>query len=1388
MTAEIRVRDLICSLNREDKSKLCTTLSARISDALIKVASTRIFAEPEQSFMELPVNSIDSYNLMIGKKQVGKFGMGFFSILYWLAENPNRVLTIISQYRENNQPFTYQVTLNWTPTGLILTRINPQNDFLPKINTIPGEYTGSKITLDCRRAPLTTENISRINKHMERLSNITGVALFYNSKLINGEIVTKNILMTVDASGMTIIDNAQGISIRTLNEALLIPSSSSKKRIVEIISETQEPIVKFNNSKMSKLVITVSDVSIITIEKEFKLFNPGFSFLIRMPSSTTLPVARDDIIYNTIEEKNISEQLQRVALMSMKHFGDLTVFLGLLDNYTQYSQQLTLFNIVSRLNTYILTYPDIIFIPTGYEVYNHLKKHFPQSIFVTHPYPLLYNTEKQIDLLLNKYSNQNIFKLKNIITLPLIIDAAYETGGLSRYMFVKKSYVDSNPQYWSRNLISLSKDTMLIPNSITVSENTDYTSTSIKDLILELPGFEDAFNVLIMTWTAKTQNLIFVNGKKTLITQIVNLYPHKNPEDMIRFVTHLNNKVSNIKFEYAYGASPIFAINGIPLLFGEIPPNIKDSIEERYKQNVIYSKLDDIFSEVERRLAYWYVNIWMDKPHGIYQIPGPEIFSVGFQITTFIDYQLLEEVLEGLRIALSEPEILVFIHLLKKLPYKGEYNKGLASFCINQIRHRASSEELKEIVVGALLGFQSGNIINVKIVNPILESLKLYLSIGEIQTGNLIRLPGRFTFTCKSLINYIFNNDKEFVLNDLQLINEYNKTFKPESVKLQMVEIAVNEGTTKDFMQAVLTELIQNSIDAIRSTERKNGRIDVNIRKDNFSITDNVGIPDSAFLALLIPFLSTKDPNDPNVTGEMGTGFFNVYRQPLSQLVTIDTILNKRRVTIEATPLVQDSKVYDINYSINILNSSENNRTTITIYFNPNTQMIIQSVTDAYIYTLNYLGFTGINTYLNGNLISQNKRTILEDRLGSIYLTDDQNIQSFVMTNNVPFSPLSLFSGQFSYLYRRLLNDGNTRIIINFNKNVYTPSQSRTKVNIPFELEKSITEFINDGLYLAILAIYVNNEISFKDSIIENSTSEAPIDQLKFTSNTSNFPSYADPLVVNLTNIMYFYVSYLPNLRREIVETPPMQAFSGMPIRELINIVITNLSIIKATDIKGLFTAKNIMWNAIEKWFSNKTIKSNVRETVVVRRTVTPGSISTEVKTDEPQAKSSPFYILQPFVDIFWNICKDLIEKGIIVGVILKDRPEIVIGTTVNDLQGFYKPDQNIVFLNEKSYNQNSIIRKIIEFKNLSKINIDQALINLRNDIELATLFAPNLPLVTFIHELLHAIQSEDHTSSTHGVTHISINGIKNLSFDDTAIEIYQKVLESGIMTRYLSS
>lgn len=1329
---EIKVSDLICQTMRYDQVRGCMNISANISDSIIKVASTRIFSEPEQSFMELVVNSIDSYRRMEGKPSTGKFGMGFFSMLYWLTEDPSRTLYIVSKSKDQNQ---YKVALKWTLGGLIISYMEPNLTDKDRHQ----DEDGTAITLECKESPLTDENILAIKKNIDRLSNIKDISIKYNGEQVNTISSDKGVSIVCFKKSVLVNDYAEGITQEVLLNALLIPSSSTKQRIYNTPTSIEYPIITENSEGKSVLMITVNNISIIRIEKTT---NPGFNYILKMPPNTLLPVARDDIIYekDSIEHKSMMQQLKLIFGMAIGKLGDTISLLDLLNDYEAYSQQLVLTDILINFKAYTYTIPTVIYIPKGAEAYSVLKRQYPQMRLVYHPTPQIDISEKKIDTFLDNIASKDIFKLKKIVILP--IKEVYETGELSSYLFVSEVY--THQDNWIHNLVSVSKNTLLIP--VNVKNDNFYEYIDRVNRFSYSKSFENAVKTLIMTWVAKTQNLVFGSiDERYYIMNIINIR-NVNENDLISLITHFNNKISKINFTYSYGSSKIVTVNYEPIIY-------TDNFEKKNYEvdDIINKEYYQFLKTLNLALAHWYIDIWMNQPTGQFIIPTYQIFDVqsiySEENAGKIRSQFVRELIEGVKQCLTQPEILTFLHIMYTYDknYNGENDIGIGMFCLREIRHRCSPEELHNMAVSVFIGYVNNRSILIKIVNPVLLSLKLY-SQKRVTFHINSPLGDKFTFTCKSLISYIYNRPAPVTMTheSLQLVEQYSHSLTTQTGKLQIVEIAINEGTTKNYVQAVLTELIQNSIDAIRSSKLE-GEIDINLYTDSINITDNVGIPNEAYMALLIPFLSSKNPNDPNVTGEMGTGFFNVYRQPLCSVVTI----HSNEIFIEATPIINEQGyVIDIQYSISINPMSRKKGTSISIFFHPDKADIIESITDAHIYATNYLGFTGIKTYLNGNIIEEKRSLIIQNNLGSVYITSNPNIQSFIMTNGVPFASLSSFASQFPDVFQRFLTDGNTRVIINFNKNIYTPSQSRTKVNIPFKLRRDISTFINDGLYLAVLHMYNQGEIQFEDSIIENTTSQASIFQLKFTVPKRIYDILAPLTYKKAKTLRNLYVNYLPTGKKPLFKIINEYIDSSIPLSE------------------------DIISQSVLKWAKNKNQKRIIEETVLIRTFEAPH----EVKG----ALSVPFTSLQPFINLYWDICKKLIHEGVILNVKLGTPPSIVIGETVNEnVKGFYTHSQNIIFLNDKYFSKKDIDLALKETKDVYGIRINCLM---------ASLFSPSLPVTTLIHEILHAIQGEDHTISSHGTTNIKIMGFEELSFDECAQAIYEKVLEEGIMKAFLTS
>ena len=202
--------DLICSrVSNTDIIYGCNNVAQKISNSLVRVAVTRIFNNPYQSILELPVNSIDSYRRMKGiKSSIGKFGMGFFSILYWLT-NDRDLLIHSNTDKDSYRAVIKRVDDNFTVT---VTLGNFRKD---------KDHTGTDIYILANRDNFTNEDIESFNKELNKLVNIQDIYIIVNKKKINRQRASEppstffkdKVIVNLNNKGIAISDDAEGISL-----------------------------------------------------------------------------------------------------------------------------------------------------------------------------------------------------------------------------------------------------------------------------------------------------------------------------------------------------------------------------------------------------------------------------------------------------------------------------------------------------------------------------------------------------------------------------------------------------------------------------------------------------------------------------------------------------------------------------------------------------------------------------------------------------------------------------------------------------------------------------------------------------------------------------------------------------------------------------------------------------------------------------------------------------------------------------------------------------------------------------------------------------------------------------------------------------------------------
>ena len=763
---------------------------------------------------------------------------------------------------------------------------------------------------------------------------------------------------------------------------------------------------------------------------------------------------------------------------------------------------------------------------------------------------------------------------------------------------------------------------------------------------------------------------------------------------------------------------------------------------------------------------YWTANIFTEIGNSP-NIITPDSFTFNFEDLSFLPQNIIDEMRVGMLNLTTEERITFaltmtrFISLLFSIdPFSNapealsnfrldpngsslfnfEEINGIGNFLANNIRKIANlSTAVKNLVTRKRLNFT--NYQNTILI-PLIVSLKQYRLLNKhAKLESIPIISHNYTFTAKSLIQYLYLNDTSGMMIEQLFENVTRHQYVDFDAKLQVIEIAVNAGTAKSFASSVITELIQNSIDAIRenSSKKKLKLISIDVSLNAFSVTDYIGF--ESLTEIMIPFLSSKDANNPNVTGEMGSGFFNIYRYPFCDRVVIETRKNEIETVIIAVPLIRDGLVCDIHYEIQRNQSKNPNMTKIKVFVkDDNREQLIETITEAYIYADTYSGIIpGIDVELNKVKIVKESELIYESEIGDVYYVHDKRQISTVLTNGVPFARLENFLDDFTEIvYSGFINASFNSIVINFNKSFYTPSQTRTKIE--FSDYSKVCEFINYSIYIFLLKI---ERIDYQNNI-PNMYSKADISQLTFTLRDVSLPKN---LYIPTTQVMLNYNGFAETINRHInalLESSEPQKY----LKKLKNHKFDRV------DLK-------IINDTIYSWFAEKDIKPKPKT------------------TKKTESEKVQWDLIQKFTKCYWNIILRLIENGLISGANPQKRePQVYVSELSEITRGLYNKNEHAVYLNRNFFNISELDR-VIQSANIKSIT---------SNSKLSDIFSNSNPPNTLIHEIGHAITNMDCKTGSHDMTTITLNGEDNdkkLHFYDMCLEVYNLAIMNGLFTEF---
>lgn len=1234
---EGNISSLICTSYGKD----CNPLSLSMSRGLMRVAATRIFNVPEQSFMEIISNAVDA----ISDEKIGKFGMGFYSILYWVYTDPIAFINIRTQ--------SYNI--------LIKSGVNGPTYKITQI--LPVKGTTVTINANFNSKELSNQ-ISRFvyNKNASISHDLHDGEEEYIIFVGEGR---KTVSVSERGRSVTIKDDGPGMDYNTIMSSLLIPSVSSKNR----------PSLPYNldfsmsDKKGGYFNIIVGGVVIYRSRSN----NPNYDqFCVNLPASTSLPVSRDDVMYDRDVSISLSKQLMGLASKFIKE-GDVSNFILQLTNYSMYTSHREGKKLVNKVISYIQDYPNIVPVQLNSDIHIFCKKMLPNLRTVVFPTDHLgvsaFKTENSLDKYLSDMSiKKDIFNHKKVIH--------YEgpTINLSKYLIT-----DTTNRNWVSNIMATNSVVTLTPFSNNVSSTIDYV-----DLVAN-------------TFNTTTSNCDVQSGIRLIVKQSAEMVKALLPKHYKDYMITFSDTLSRVKYNFSYGStnSILFndkSSNGTMTLY----PKVTDyKAYESHTIECLYFFLEAIELNVTGGYS-WYPNIWGFLP-----------IDMDEDLESFRRYML-----NGLSLCLNPAEKLVFYYIMRKNDVMPK--AGISEFLVREIQ-RFGGNDLSTLVINNARMYVMSSDLFTSVINPVENSLKLYTRAFEPVLTDLCSVQLR-SVTANQMINYIYSN------GDISSIFSGAATMGKKT-PLQTISIVVNDGTTKSYGSASIAELVQNSIDASKVSGTKTP-INVNIGEDGFSIEDGVGIKDIIYL--LIPFLSNKDVNDTKVTGEMGTGFFNVYRE--CKAVTISTTYNGVGTYIEGYPVIEGDKVVDILYKYYISDTDLPNNTNISVHLPEDSNKRVKALTDVYIYLKNYIVYTPFPVTINDEYSSKKKTLVYSSEIGQIYYTEESTIPSFVTTNNIPFTDLKGFVQNYYGFNRDFMNYCSLRIIVNINKEYYTPTQSRTKVST--KDDGMFTKFLNDGIHLAILRIYASKGYSNPDEILLYSSSSSEISQLLINEK--------DPYLI------------IENYHNSIIEGKISSVINKMIHSKKRN------SDFKTSDIT-------------DTWLTDKIIKP---------KAVDSGYLVKGKKKKDKSKKSKAYSvkILQDVVDRYWKIL-DKSDKW--SGKLPTSKPPKVLFKSKTKDHGYYNPKSHKIVLSEGKVKGDDVMSSLEEYTQLFATNKLEATRMMRTNHILKTLFSPCIPATTLLHELLHAVSSDDHYGY-HGNPNFTVNG-ENHTFDGTASALYSLTVNGGL-------
>lgn len=645
------------------------------------------------------------------------------------------------------------------------------------------------------------------------------------------------------------------------------------------------------------------------------------------------------------------------------------------------------------------------------------------------------------------------------------------------------------------------------------------------------------------------------------------------------------------------------------------------------------------------------------------------------------------------------------------------------------------------------------------------------------------------------LIGQVFAQNIPPSLTPLQL-SQIPRVAIPENInKLQLIKIAVNEGTTKGLIASILTELIQNSLDAMKENPHLMQPAEVTFESGYSSfllvVKDFVGIPDFAWPAFLIPFLSSKSSQS---TGEMGTGLFNIYRWPVRE-VTIAS----GNTFITAIPIHEGTKVIDIEYQF-----TPNPYTIGTIISirgqTDSSGDILQYQIDYHVFAQNYTAALAGKVKF-GNISHRDFFSLLpiyESNVGNVYLSPGNPHQSVVLTNNVPFDTLFHF---LSVIFGKVTNgELATNLVININKGYYVPVQGRNRLNLNLTKMNVLKEFLLTSLTMATFCKINRAPMFVFDKYLPGASSNSSLDQFTFHSRRPGFKTIGyekDEDNWSLRNLLLDEDEPTKNFTygeifSKLIEEYQLKGSDPNPRNNLqfilreIDYIRTSRKINGQSEKFGAFYLNSCFSTTVDRWFDNKKaaiIKNDIKLTHSVGVQLAKVNEIASSSSESSDSKAILLGIFQKFVASFFLLGSTL---KVVKGLDFSSQPTIYLGIIGNNRKAIYEVNKNRIIVDETYFEKDAeiFIEEWITYLNFQKDgDVTKARMYMAKSKINAYLGNTTGSSATLPHEIIHVLTKTEHRGA-HDPLNFTLSGkqYKAVDFEKAVFIIYSHLLEKGLV------